>query len=283
MIWTRREFLKQSTVGLAGAALFPHLASAAPKASIRIAARHFGDDFVTAKRAGMDGLELGVGGAAEKLNIANAAYQQKIKDAAQASGLAVSSLSMDLLNDHPLFNDPQAPGWVTQTIEAAGALGAVGILVPFFGGAELRQGQAFKKDAVDALVGRLKELAPQAQKAGVSLGIESTLPANLYLELLGRVGSPAVGAYYDIGNATGAGFDVPADLRALKGRLSMIHFKDGHQYLGEGRVKMAPVCAALRDIGYQGWIVLETACPSKSAEADCRRNADFSRKLLGLG
>ncbi|MCX6995860.1 MAG: sugar phosphate isomerase/epimerase [Kiritimatiellaeota bacterium] len=283
MIWTRREFLRQSSVGLAGAALFPQLAAAAPQARIRISARHFGDDFATAQRAGMDGLELGVGGAAEKLRIADTAYRQKIKADAQASGLAVSSLSMDLLNGHPLFSAPQAPGWVAQTIAAAGDLGAVGILVPFFGAANLLQGQAFKPDALDALVGRLKELAPPAGKAGVSLGLESTLSARMYLELLDRVGSSAVGAYYDIGNCTNAGLDVPADLRALKGRLSMIHFKDGSRYLGEGAVKMPPICAALRAIGYDGWIVLETACPSKNAEADCRRNADYSRKLLGTG
>ena len=86
-------------------------------------------------------------------------------------------------------------------------------------------------------------------------------------------------AYYDIGNSTNAGFDVPADLRALKGRLCMIHFKDGPNYLGEGKVKMEPVAEALKAIDYQGWIVLETATPSNNAEADCRRNAEFIRKL----
>ena len=45
---------------------------------------------------------------------------------------------------------------------------------------------------------------------------------------------------------------------------------------------MEPVAEALRAIAYQGWIVLETACPSKNVEADCRRNADFTRKILGL-
>ena len=93
------------------------------------------------------------------------------------------------------------------------------------------------------------------------------------------MGSEAVKAYYDIGNSTNAGFDVPADLRALKDRLGMLHFKDGGAYLGEGKVKMEPVAEAIQAIGYQGWIVLETANPSKNAEADCRRNAQSIRKL----
>lgn len=279
LIQTRRSFLQHSATALAGAAFLPQLLSAAPGAKLRIGARNFGSNFESAKRAGMDGLEIGVGGAAEKLSIADPASRQRLKDGMKATGLSVCSLSMDLLNGHPLFNDPQAPAWVEQSIAAAQDLGAVAMLVPFFGQAHLLQGKEWKKEALDALVTRLKELAPKAQAAKVCLGIECSLSAKQYLELLDRVGSEAVQAYYDIGNSTGAGFDVPADLRALKGRLGMIHFKDGSSYLGAGKVKMEPVAAALQAINYQGWIVLETSNPSQNAEADCRRNAEFIRKL----
>lgn len=285
MTLTRRSFLKGSTTGLAGAVVLPGLMTsllAAAPSKIRIAARHFGGDCQRAKQAGMDGVEVGVGGRADTLEIANPAVRQKYKDSAQAAGLAVSSLSMDLLNTYPLFEDPQAPAWVGQCIDAAKDLGAKAMLVPFFGKANLVQGKEFKKDAVDALVGRLKELAPKAKAAGVTLGIECTLSAKKYLELLDRVGSEAVGAYYDIGNCTNAGLDVPADIKELKGRMCMIHFKDGGSYLGEGKVKMEPVAEALHAINYQGWIVLETSNPSKDAIADCKRNGDFARKLMGL-
>ena len=277
---TRRSFLHHGTAALTAAALLPRLHAETPATpKIRIGARQFGSDFATARKAGMNGLELGVGGPAEKLAITDPATLQKHKDAMKDSGLVTSSLSLDLLNGHPLFSDPQAPAWVEQSIAAAKDLGAVGMLIPFFGGAHLLDGKEWKKDAFDALVPRLKALAPKAEAAGVCLGIECSLTGKQYLELLDKVGSDAVKAYYDIGNSTNAGFDVPADLRALKGRLCMIHFKDGPNYLGEGKVKMEPVAEALKAIDYQGWIVLETATPSNNAEADCRRNAEFIRKL----
>jgi sugar phosphate isomerase/epimerase len=276
---TRRTFLHHGTLALTTAALLPRLHAASSNTKIRVGARQFGNDFATAKLAGMDGLELGVGGPAEKLAIADPAHRQKLKDGMQATGLATCSLSLDLLNGHPLFSDAQAPAWVEQSIAAAQDLGATAMLVPFFGPANLLDGKEWKKAALDALVVRLKALAPKAQAAGVCLGIECSLSAGQFLELLDRVGSEAVKAYYDIGNSTNAGFDVPADLRALKGRLGMLHFKDGGAYLGEGKVKMEPVAAAIQAIGYQGWIVLETANPSKNPEADCRRNAQFIRKL----
>jgi hypothetical protein len=43
-----------------------------------------------------------------------------------------------------------------------------------------------------------------------------------------------------------------------------------------------PIGEAIKAIDYKGWIVLETACPSKDTVADCKRNADFIRKLMGL-
>jgi sugar phosphate isomerase/epimerase len=276
---TRRSFLQHSAAALAGTALWPQLLSAAPNAKLRIGARNFGSNFVAAKRAGMDGLEIGVGGAAEQLSVVNPAERQKFKDGMKATGLAVCSLSLDLLNSHPLFSDPKAPAWVRQSIETAQDVGAGALLIPFFGQANLLQGKEWKREALDALVARLKELAPTAQAAKVCLGIECSLSAKQYLELLDRVGSEAVKAYYDIGNSTNAGLDVPADLRALKDRLGIIHFKDGPSFLGEGKVKMEPVAEALRAIDYRGWIVLETSNPSKNAEADCQRNAEFIRKL----
>ena len=43
---------------------------------------------------------------------------------------------------------------------------------------------------------------------------------------------------------------------------------------------MDAVAESLKAIEYDGWIVLETACPSKKRDADCKRNAEFVRKLM---
>ena len=290
MTTTRRMFLSNTAAGLAAAALVGERkmaqgakASKASKAKIRISARHFGSDLARAKKAALDGVEVGVGGPADKLHIAQAGVRKKIKEQIEATGLAVSSLSMDLLNRNPVATDPRGEAWLIQTIEAAHDLGASGILVPFFGPAALERGKKLRKDMVDALVDRMKKVAPKAKAAGVALGLENTCSGKQNLEILDRIGSDAVACYYDIGNSTYRGYDAPAEIRQLKGRICMIHFKDGGHYLGEGKVKMKPVGEALKAIDYQGWIVLETSCPSKNAEADCKRNAEFVRKLMGLG
>ncbi len=285
---TRRIFMQRGATALAGAAVCggfaQRLAQAAPGAKIRLGSRTncFGGDYKVAKQCGIEGIELGVGGAADTLKVAEAGEQQRQKDLAAAAGVVFSSLSMDLMNGNPVATEPRAVAWLGQCIAAAKNLSATGILVPFFGKAHLLQGSEWKKAELESVVKRLKEVAPQAEAAGVTLGVECTLPAAKYLDILDRVGSKFVGAYYDVGNTTGAGFDVPAELRALKGRLSMIHFKDGKHFLGEGKVQMEPIAAALRDIDYRGWIVLETSCPTKNGAADGKKNADFTRKLMGI-
>jgi L-ribulose-5-phosphate 3-epimerase len=305
MTITRRTFLAGGAACAAGAAMVPSLTmtearAAATAAKIRLGAREGAfrgsspRDLAVAGRCGLDGVELGVRavpGPQQKnvaigmLNtdtIGDPAARQKYKDQAKAAGLVISSLSMDLMNQYPLVSEPGAFGWLLKTIEAAQDFGASFILMPFFTKADLLDNKELKQAAVEIVVARMKEAAPKAAQAGVVLGLENTLSATQNLAILDRIGSDTVKTYYDIGNSTKFGYDVPAEIRQLKGRLAAIHFKDDNNFLGAGEVKMEPVAEALRAIDYQGWIVLETTCPTKNGEADCKRNAAFVRKLLNL-
>jgi len=244
-----------------------------------------------AKRCTLDGLEVSPGGAADKLQIADPTHRKQLKAKAKELGIAVSSVAMGMLNSFPLATDPRGPAWLEQCIEATADLGATNILLAFFGAGDLRKKlipspmaikDDLKADAVDAVVGRLKDAAPKAEKAGVVLGIENYLTAKQNLAIIERVGSPAVQVYYDARNSTDVGHDAPAEIRELKGQLCQIHFKDGGNYLGEGKVKWEAVRDALNDIGYKGWCVLETSCPSKDRDADFERNAAYVRKLFGV-
>jgi len=188
---------------------------------------------------------------------------------------------MDLLNSNPLATEAQAPAWVEQTIAACQALGAEGILVPFFGKAHMLNGKEWKPE-IDELVVRLRRLAPVAKDAGVKLGLECTLSGKQFNEILDRVDSEWVGAYYDIGNSTNGGLVPADDIKAIGKRIAMVHFKDGGNFLGEGKVDIAAAGEALRTIDYKGWIVLETSCPTGNAEADCTKNAAAVRRVMGL-
>jgi len=281
---TRRTFLKGATVGLASggamAQLLAEAAPASPSARIRIGSCVIGLE--QAKQAGLDGVEIGVGNAADQLRVADPAVRQQYKEQMASTGRVISSFMMGVLNSNPLASDPRAPAWLEQSIGAAKDLGAGVILVAFFGKGNLLDGGQLKPADVEVVVQRLKAAAPRAKEAGVILAIENTLSAKQNADILERIGHASVRVYYDVGNSTRNGYDVPAEIRFLKDRIACIHFKDGRNYLGEGPIQFEPITAAINAIGYQGWIVMETANPSKDATADAKRNATFIRRLFGM-
>ena len=281
---TRRNLLKTASAGLAGATVFSSwqaLAATPVAGRIRIGSCAIG--LKDGKQAGLDGVEVRVGNAADRLDIADPAVRQKYKDDMKETGLVISSLMMGLLNSNPLASDPRGPAWLEQSIDGAKDLGAKVILVAFFGkGNLLDENKQMKKADVDVVVSRLKAAAPRAKDAGVILAIENLLSAKQNVEILERIGHDSVQSYYDIYNLEGQGYDVPAEIRFLREKIVAIHFKNGKDYLDNGKVQYPPVVAAIQEIGYKGWITLETSSPSKNPVADAKRNADYVKKLFGM-
>jgi sugar phosphate isomerase/epimerase len=107
------------------------------------------------------------------------------------------------------------------------------------------------------------------------------LSAEQNLRLLEEVNHESVRLYYDVFN-TGKTqkYDSPSEIRLLKDRISQIHFKNGPQYLDEDKPYFEALAAAVKDIDYKGWIILETSSPSKNGVADAKRNGDFVRSLF---
>ncbi|HOA62389.1 MAG: TIM barrel protein [Verrucomicrobia bacterium] len=171
----RRTFFGQAATMLAGGALFPGIQSEPPSSGASADAIRFGAcvvDLEQARQAGLDGVEVGVGAGADRLEIADPAVRQRYKDQMRQTGLPVCSLMMGLLNSHPLALDPRAPAWLDQAIDAAHDLGARVILVAFFGNGDLLDAAGKVKEAdVDVAVDRLKAAAPRAKDAGVILAI----------------------------------------------------------------------------------------------------------------
>ncbi len=233
-------------------------------------------------RSGLEGVEVRVGGPADRLEISRPDVRRRYKEQMQKTGLPISSLMMALLNDCPLATDPRAPGWLEQSIEAAQDLGAKVILMGFFfNGDLLGPDGRLKPGDVDPVVARLKAAAPRARDAGVILGIENYVNAEQNARILDRIGHDSVKIYYDCFNTGGTkGYDVPAEIRLLKDRIVQFHFKNGPDFLETGKLHYPPIAAAIKEIGYRGWIVLETSNPTGNAAADVKRNADYVRELF---
>lgn len=190
--------------------------------------------------------------------------------------IPIDGTCVDRLHDNGLKSDKLAPKWVLDSIRLTKALNTKVLLLPFFGKWALQN-----KDEMDYVGNALRDLAPEAEKAGVILGLEDTISAEDNVRIMEQSRSASVLVYYDVGNSTKSGFDVVKEIRWLgKDRICQFHLKDNPHYLGEGSIQFPAVMQAIRDIGFSGYANLETDAHPNQLEADMRRNLAFIRKVL---
>ena len=172
--------------------------------------------------------------------------------------IPIASTCLDILHQNYLENDPLAKRWVAESIAITKKLGARVILLPFFG-----KGKLETKAEMDSVADFLKEIGPEAEKAGVVLGLEDTISAEDNVRILDRAQSKAVLVYYDVGNSQSSGFDIYQEIRWLgKDRICEFHLKDNPRLMGQGLIDFPKVIQAIVDTGFSGWAHLETVAPS---------------------
>ncbi len=230
-----------------------------------------------ARSLGFDAVEVSLGrnAAAGKLPMDDPELQRRHVAEARKQRIKLAGTCLDILHVNYLKNDKLGQKWVADGIGVTKKLGCRVMLLPFFG-----KGAIETQQEQDYVADLLKELAPEAAKAGVVLGLENTISAEANARILDRVRSKAVGVYYDVGNSTNNGFDILKEIRWLgKNRICQIHLKD-RGYIGEGKIDFPAVMNAIAEIGYSGFAILETSAPSGSVENDMRKNLAYVRKLV---
>jgi L-ribulose-5-phosphate 3-epimerase len=190
--------------------------------------------------------------------------------------IPIDGTCVDRLHDNGLKSDPLAPKWVHDSIRLTKALHTKVLLLPFFGRWALKT-----KAERDYVGDALRELGPEAAKAGVILGLEDTISAEDNVRIMERSRSASVLVYYDVGNSTEAGFDPAKEIRWLgRERICQFHLKDNPHFLGEGSIQFAPIMRAIREIQFSGFANLETDVPASQLDADLRKNLAYIRGVM---
>jgi sugar phosphate isomerase/epimerase len=277
---TRREMLSTLTVG-AFALGVAQIKAAAPGFKIGACDWTIGKHadpaaLEVAKKIGLDGVMIDIGSLKNDLPLRRPEVQKSYRRASKQTGVAVASLALGLLNDIPLKSDPRAEQWVADGVEVCKAMHLKVMLVPFFGNGDVRGDKA----GTDAVVAAFKRLAPQAEKAGVILGVESWLNADQHVEILQRVDSPAVRVYYDMGNSQKMGYDICQEIRFLGKRICEFHAKDYDDLYGKGTTNFPAVRKAMDDIGYRGWIQIEGVKLPLGVEESVRYDLNYLRGIF---
>lgn len=194
---------------------------------------------------------------AEEMNYLRTAYH-----------VAIPSLDADYFVDKGLKGKDagSSAAVLNRLISKCAKNGISRIIIPFFG-TNMIEHERDKKEII-------KNLAPcvaYAEKNNIQLLFEAPLPAEELKEFIERFRSDAIRVNYDTGNMTTLlGEKVPDDIRRLASLIESIHIKDRKfgattSYpLGEGETPFKKIFETLRDIGYHGILMCETARDSNT-------------------
>jgi len=180
------------------------------------------------------------------------------------TGVQVRSLCADYFMDHPFFRVNKAQCMqsvevLKQLIIRAAHVGIKTILLPV-----LEQAEINIPSEKEQLIESLTDPLHLSGELGISLGLETELPAWEYRALVELGSHPALAAYYDMGNSIAKGYDIAADVCVLGPYLHGVHVKDRKRggpsvLLGQGDADFAAFFCALSEVGYTGPLILQTA------------------------
>lgn len=242
-------------------------------------------------RVGATGLELNIDANQLWTQRLTKADRAALRKQAQDAGVEITSLCM---NAHWVFNlaSPDVRirdlgvSLLLDAIAMAGEVGATAILIP---GCD--QDQSPENNWALFRDGVMQAIGP-AQRAGVKLALEAVNKPLLYdtAKLLQMIedcgGADVLGIYLDVGNSTSSGLNPADEIRAAKGRTVLTHVKDwnpanrNERLLGAGAVDFPASLTALREIGYDGYLLVELPPDPNDGDAVALHSVQFLRTLL---
>lgn len=216
--------------------------------------------FPLAKELGVDGVEVDMGGLGQRETFDNKLLDPVVRaqflDQARELNLEICSVAMSAFYAQSFAERANTERLVQDCIDTMLALKVKTAFLPLGVRSDLVQHPELRP----AVLQRLKAIAPRAEKAGVVIGIETSLDAAGEAALLDEIGSPAIRSYFNFSNALQNGRDLEAELKTLgAARICQIHGtdQDGVRLQDDKKIDLKRVKATLDALGWSGWLVME--------------------------
>jgi hexulose-6-phosphate isomerase len=197
-------------------------------------------------------------------------------------GVAVSSITGDCFMQAPFWKAAGAArtAWVDEmarVIRSGAAVGASIVVVPL-----VDNGSVATPGEEAALAEGLAQLTPLLRERGVRIAFECDYPPAQLARFIAAFPADAFGINFDIGNSASLGWAPAEEIPLLAPRLINVHVKDRvlggtTVALGEGDADLPAVFRLLDEVGYDGFLILQTA---RAADGDHLGAARTYRDLV---
>jgi sugar phosphate isomerase/epimerase len=247
------------------------------------------EGFERAAKFGFDAVEI-FPSSAEELDV------RKLKRLTECQGLRIAAIGTGAgwvkhklhLTDPDASIRRRAQQFIAAIVDLAGGFGAPAILGSMQGRWE---NGVSREQAVAWLAEALEQLGPRANALGVPLLYEflNRYETNLFncvrdsIEFLKTLRTQNIKLLCDLFHMNIEEANIPAALRMAGPKLGHIHFADSNRRaMGMGHTEIKPVMAALRELGYAGYLSAEVLPLPDSDSAAERAIASF-RALRAAG
>ncbi|TGE24212.1 sugar phosphate isomerase/epimerase [Hymenobacter aquaticus] len=293
----RRDFLRAGAV-LAAGLLLPRAAYPARRkkltykiavVDLMILKRQKLGALQLTKDIGADGVEVDMGGLGQRetfdSQLAKPEIRQQFLDKARELNLEICSLAMTGFYAQSFATRPTYQRMVQDCLDTMRAMHVKVAFLPLG-----TQGDLVKNPELrPAIVERLKVVGHMARKAGVVVGIETSLDAKGEVELLREIGSKHIQIYFNFSNPLKEGRDLHQELKTLgRKRICQIHCtdEDGVWLENNPRLDLRKVKQTLADMNWQGWLVIERsrdATDPRNVKRNFGANAAYLKSIFQAG
>lgn len=208
--------------------------------------------------------------------------QAEIRALSAGHDIAVSSITGDCFMQAPFW---KATGVaraalveeMADVIRAGAAVGATIVVVPL-----VDNGAVETPDEEAALAEGLAALTPLLRETGVRIAFECDYPPTRLASFIADFPADVFGINFDIGNSASLGWTPREEIPLIAPRMINVHVKDrvlgGTTVpLGQGDADLPTVFELLKQAGYEGFLILQTA---RAADGDHLGAARAYRDLV---
>lgn len=236
-----------------------------------------------------DGVEVDMGGLGMRDSFDNklrqVSFQEMFKAEAAKYDLEIPSIAMSGFYAQSFVKRANYKELTQDCIQTMVAMGAKVAFLPLGVQCDLVKNPEIRPE----LITRLKVVGEMAQKAGVIIGIETSLDAKGELQLLKEVNSPAIKIYFNFQNPLVAGRDLYKELKTLgKKNICQIHCTDTDEVMlpDNKRLDMNKVKKTLDKMGWSGWLVVERSRDKndpRNVKKNFGTNIDYLKQIFQNG
>lgn len=248
-----------------------------------------------ARRAGYDAIEIAPFTIARYVTDVSAAERRRIRDAAARAGIAISGIhwvlvqaeGMHLTHPDPAVRERTAR-YFCELVDFCGDLDGTRIIVGSPKQRNLMDGVSFEQ-GWEWAAGVFRDAVRRAEERGVVLCFEPLAPSETNfintaaegIRFARQLNSPAMRIILDVKAMSSESKPIPRIIRESKGEFAYFHANDVNlKGPGFGDVDFRPIAAALKEVGYDGFVSVEVFKFEEGAEVIATQSIEYLKKVF---